>query len=119
MYSVDVNTLKLETVTNSYLGLRYNGIDDITWAVAKDGKKYMFFTDLNIAYGEYPNLPPLQVPANVYRYDPQNKTVLPVIGRNDINPNGVRISQDMSTLVSRTVTGCVGSRGTFGCAAHH
>ena len=95
--SVDVNTLEVETVLNSYFGLHYNGVDDLVW-VKQGDDRYLFFTDLNFAYLGYDNLPPLQVPANVYRWDPQNKIVLPVIGRTDINPNGVRVSPDMKTL---------------------
>ena len=58
----------------------------------------MFFTDLNFAYLGYNNLPPLQVPDGVWRWDPQNELLLPVITRNEINPNGVRVSPDMRTL---------------------
>ena len=96
--SVDVETLEVEIVVNSYFGLRYNGIDDIVWVYRGD-QRYMFFTDLDYAYVVYPEgLPPLQLPANVYRFDPQNQVVLPVISRNEINPNGIRVSPDMRTL---------------------
>ena len=95
--SVDTKTLEVETVLNSYFGLRFNGVDDITWVI-QGNNRYMYFTDLDFAYDAYPNLPPLQVPANVYRWDPQNSILLPAIGRNDVNPNGVRVSPDMRTL---------------------
>lgn len=94
---MDAKTLQVETVLNSYFGLRFNGIDDITWAFGGEDR-YMFFTDLDFAFVAYTNLPPLQLPANVYRFDPQNEVVLPVISRNEINPNGVRVSPDMKTL---------------------
>ncbi len=113
--AVDVNTLEVEMITNSYFGLRYNGknttlttivdctdfvssgVDDIAWA-SRDDNSYMYYTDLNFAFLAYENLPPLQLPAAVYRWDPQQKVVLPIISRNEINPNGVRVSPDMKTL---------------------
>ncbi len=110
--SVDAKSLQVETVLNSYFGLRYNGVDDIVWA-ARDGKEYMYFTDLDFAYLGYDNLPPLQLPANVYRYDPQTKVVLPVIGRNDVNPNGVRVSPDMSTLYVTDSTATFNTPGPY------
>ena len=58
----------------------------------------MFFTDLEFASDAYPNLPPEQVPANVYRWDPQAQEIKVVIPRGELNPNGVRVSPDMKTL---------------------
>ena len=110
--SVDAKTLQVETVTNSYFGLRYNGIDDITWA-SRGGSSYMFFSDLDFAYLAYDNLPPLQLPSNVYRWDPQNQIVLPVIGRNDVTPNGVRVSPDMKTLYVTDSTATFAAPGPY------
>jgi gluconolactonase len=115
--SVEVNTLQVETVLNSYFGLRYNGIDDIAWATGSDGCKYMYFTDLDFAYLGYDNLPPLQLPANVYRWDPQNQVVLPVITRNELNPNGVRVSPDMKTLYVTDSTATFAGAGPYSPAS--
>ncbi|KAI9666277.1 MAG: hypothetical protein M1821_004212 [Bathelium mastoideum] len=95
--SVDANTLQVEPVVNSYFGLRFNGIDDIAWAT-QGNNRYMFFTDLEYAYLHYTNLPTTQVPANVWRWDATAQVLLPVIGRGEINPNGVRVSPDQRTL---------------------
>lgn len=95
--SVDPKTLEVETVVNSYFGLRYNGPNDIV-CTYRGADWYLWFTDLDFGYNGYSNLPPLQLPANVYRFDPQNQVVLPVISRNELNPNGVRVSPDMKTL---------------------
>ena len=114
--SVDVKTLQVETVLNSYFGLRFNGVDDIVWATG-GGCKYMYFTDLDFAYLGYDNLPPLQLPANVYRWDPQNQVLLPVIGRNDVNPNGVRVSPDMKTLYVTDTTATFASAGPYSPAS--
>jgi gluconolactonase len=46
--SVDPNTGEVNTIVNSYFGLRLNSPDDLTWVV-RGGKKYMFFTDLDYA----------------------------------------------------------------------
>lgn len=99
--SVDVKTLQVETVTNSYFGLPYNGIDDIVWATnpKNNSEKYMFFTDLEyfeMAWGK--NTPAPQLPNSIYRWDPQEEIVRPVVTRNDLNPNGIRVSPDMKTL---------------------
>ncbi|KAL9085965.1 MAG: hypothetical protein Q9165_007327 [Trypethelium subeluteriae] len=95
--SIDANTLHVETVLNSYFGLRFNGIDDIAWAV-RENKRFMFFTDFDYTPYIYSNLTPAQMPSNVWRWDASAQVLLPVIGRNDINPNGIRVSPDQSTL---------------------
>lgn len=77
----------------------------------------MYFTDLNFAYLGYSNLPPLQLPANVYRWDPQNQVVLPVISRNDVNPNGVRVSPDMKTLYVTDSVQTYGEAGPYSPAS--
>ena len=110
--SVDVKTLEVETILNSYFGLRYNGVDDIVWATQGDCR-YMYFTDLDFAFLGYDNLPPLQLPANVYRWDPQTKVVLPVIGRNEVNPNGIRVSPDMKKLYVTDSTATFATPGPY------
>ena len=95
--AVNVNTLQATTVVNSYYGLPFNGVDDVAWA-SNGSASYMFFTDLEFASDAYPNLPPEQVPANVYRWDPQAQEIKVVIPRGELNPNGVRVSPDMKTL---------------------
>lgn len=110
--SVDATTLEVETVVNSYFGLRFNGIDDIAW-LKKGGKSYMFFSDLDFAYLAYDNLPPLQMPANVWRWDPQDKVLLPVISRNEVNPNGVRVSPDFRTLYITDSTATFATPGPY------
>lgn len=115
--AVDVKTLQVETVLNSYFGLRYNGIDDIVWATGSNGCKYMYFTDLDFAFLGYDNLPPLQLPANVYRWDPQNQVVQPVVTRNEANPNGVRVSPDMKTLYVTDSTATFAGAGPYSPAS--
>ena len=111
-----MKTLEVETVVNSYFGLRFNGVDDIAWA-RQGNDRYMYFTDLDFAYLGYNNLPSLQLPANVYRWDPQTSVLLPVIGRNEINPNGVRVSPDMRTLYVTDSTSTFGGAGPYSPAS--
>lgn len=96
--SVDAHTLKVETVVNSYFGIEFNGIDDITWA-NRGRKDYMYFTDLYITPLAYPGTQHrAQLPSGVWRWDAQDEVLLPVIGRGDVNPNGIRVSPDHKSL---------------------
>lgn len=77
----------------------------------------MYYTDLNFAFLGYTNLPPLQLPNGVYRWDPQTKSVLPVISRNEVNPNGVRVSPDMRTLYVTDSTATFAGAGPYSPAS--
>ena len=64
---------------------------------------YLFFTSFFTALepgAPTPNLDrPVALPNGVWRWDPQEQTLLPVISRLDIPiPNGVRVSPDQKTL---------------------
>jgi hypothetical protein len=98
---IDVDTLEASIVLNSYFGLRFDDIDDIAWAtVSATGKSYMYLTQLPYAYLAYPGLDPILNLTNaVWRFDPQEKLLLPVIDEADIPvPNGVRATLDGKTL---------------------
>lgn len=95
--SVDVKTLHSEMMLNSYFGLPFNGPDDVVW-VTRGNKSYMFFSDFVYSELGFPNAAPAQLPSGVWRWDPQEEVLLQVIDRNDVNPNGVRVSPDMKTL---------------------
>ncbi|KAH9816335.1 calcium-dependent phosphotriesterase [Teratosphaeria destructans] len=105
--SVNVTSLEVETVVNSYFGLPFDGIDDLVW-VKQGNDRYLYFTDFYYSNSAYPNITtadsiPVKrpsLPAGVWRYDPQEGTVLQVIGRNEISPNGIRVSPDQRYLVS-------------------
>jgi gluconolactonase len=102
IYQVNPSTGETSVIVNSYFGLRFGGPNDLTWA-ERGGKSYMFFTDdpLSAIYngGDLP-----QVPDAVWRFDPQAKTLLPVIDRTDVLvPNGIRVNAN-STLLFVTDT---------------
>ncbi|KAI9710567.1 MAG: hypothetical protein M1820_002703 [Bogoriella megaspora] len=110
--SIDARTLQVETVLNSYFGLSFNGFNDLTWAT-QGNKSYMFFSDLTFADIFYADLPPSQLPLNIWRWDPQDKLLLPVVGRNEIAPNGIRVSPDQRTLYATDS----GASARFGAGA--
>jgi len=90
--SVNPASGDVKTVVNSYFGLQYTFLDDVTWASVCN-KSYMYFTDVSYRFEATGNSS--QLPNAVYRYDPQEHTVLPVVSRLDVSsPNGVRVSPD-------------------------
>ncbi|KAI7151213.1 hypothetical protein D0869_14229 [Hortaea werneckii] len=96
--SVDPRTLEVEPVVNSYFGLPFNFPDDVVWTT-KGNDRYLFFTDPFYSFISYPeNFKTPQLPVGVWRWDPHEKLVLPVISRNEIQPNGIRVSPDMRSL---------------------
>lgn len=98
IYSVDVQTLRVEPVVNSYFGLPFVGCDDVVWAT-KGNDTYLYFTDFPYSSSAWGDTAPVaQLPSGVWRWDPQNEVIQQVIPRNDINPNGIRVSPDQRTL---------------------
>ena len=93
--SVDARTLEVETVVNSYFGLPFNSIDDIVW-VTQGNDRYMFFSDLYYDSYEFTKVPIPSMPNQVWRWDTQQEVLLPVINRNEVSPNGVRVSPAVS-----------------------
>lgn len=102
IFAIDPVTGHTETVVNSYFGLRYNGIDDVTWAHNnKTNESCMYFTDLIVQItGILTDNPPPVLPTAVWRYSPHDESITPVISRADINlPNGIRVTPDQRRLI--------------------
>lgn len=101
IYAIDIHTYETTIVINSYFGLRFGGPNDLTWARrrSRDGKKsFMFFSDEPQSYVFAGGLPPM-LPNAVWRYDPEDESIVPVISRADILvPNGVAVNADSSKL---------------------
>ena len=96
--SVDVNTGAVETVLNSYFGLKFDAIDDVTWVTKPDTDEcYMFITILPFPEGFSNSSSTL--PAGLWRWDPQKRLLLPAISRTEFPvANGVRPARDQKTL---------------------
>ena len=95
--SVDPATGQVETILNSYFGLKFDCIDDVTW-VTKPGtnESYMFITILPLPDGTNPEN---TVPSGLWRWDPQNKLLLPAISRTEYPvANGIRPSKDNKAI---------------------
>ncbi|CZT11519.1 uncharacterized protein RCO7_03831 [Rhynchosporium graminicola] len=104
VFAIDTKTNQTRTVLNTYLGLPFNGVDDITWATKRNAdnttSSYMFFTDVSFQSFApiFKNRTPL-LPNAVWRWDPQLDQVLPVISKNDIGlPNGIRVNAENDKL---------------------
>lgn len=94
IYEIDPVTLQASVYLDSYFGLRFGGPNDLTWTNSKNGSDYLFFSDDPLSFyyngGEKP-----QIPDAVWRFDPVEKTLLPVIDRSSVLvPNGIRVSAD-------------------------
>ncbi|KAI9743540.1 MAG: hypothetical protein M1818_002854 [Claussenomyces sp. TS43310] len=102
--AVDPSTLSTKTIFNSYFGLPISLVDDLVWVTPPGSKSsYLFFTSFFCAVEPGAALPkldrPVALPNGVWRWDPQEKVLLPVISRLDITiPNGIRVSPDQKTL---------------------
>lgn len=94
--SIDPATGKVEQILNSYFGLQFTDVDDIAWTTNQEnGKSHMYFTTFPIAHALFPDSTPMGLANAVWRWDPQEKIVLPMISRFDVsNPDGVRVSPD-------------------------
>ena len=102
--TIDPITLETSTIFNSYFGLPFSLVDDIAWVTdTARNKSYLFFTTFFTALEpDGPTVPidsSVVLPNGVWRWDPQERTLLPVISRLDIViPNGISISPDQKTL---------------------
>lgn len=99
IYGINPSTGSTSIVLNTYFGLAFNGPNDVTW-VKRDGKAYMYFTDdpISVRYSPGTNISS-QLPDAVWRFDPQEKSLVPVISRADILiPNGIRVNANMTTM---------------------
>ncbi|PGG95909.1 hypothetical protein AJ79_09819 [Helicocarpus griseus UAMH5409] len=115
--AIEPSTLRTTTIFNSYFGLPLTLADDLVWATPPGGTaSYLYFTSFFNALEPDAPLPqldrPVGLPNGVWRWDPQEKVLLPVISRLDIPiPNGIRVSPDQKTLyvtdsLSTGVGGC-------------
>ncbi|TID15374.1 calcium-dependent phosphotriesterase [Venturia nashicola] len=96
-------TYQTEIVVNSYYGVRFNGADDVTWSLSTNTngtkKPLMFFTDVNFRFDVPGYTDPVGLPNAVWRFDPTDQLLEPVIPQADIaTPNGIRVNKDFTIL---------------------
>lgn len=90
MYGVDPETEKAWVVVDSYLRLRLNGPHDLTWT----DMGYMSLTDDPLSSLYTGGLQP-QLSDAVWRFDPRQRILLPVIDHSDLSvPNGIRVNKE-------------------------
>lgn len=102
--SVDPATKVVTTILNSYYGFRFNYLDDLAW-VQKGSNSYLYFTDLGApaltkTFPALSSNPEEMLQNAIWRFDPQRKSLRPVIPRSDLAiPNGVRVNAEGTKLI--------------------
>jgi gluconolactonase len=99
IYGINPSDGETTITLNTYFGLQFNGPNDVTW-VRRGNKAYMFFTDDPIAERYAPGSGiPSQLPDDVWRFDPQERSLIPMISRAGLLiPNGIRVNANGTKL---------------------
>ena len=112
IYAVNPTTLVSRLVTNSWFGLRLNSPNDVTFTTKIGKRRYMWFTDPQVAFMQNFGSSP-QLGSYVYRLDLTTSELRPVIIDLMI-PNGIAFDQDETTLyVSDTAPSSLGHETFF------
>ncbi|CAF1390072.1 unnamed protein product [Rotaria sordida] len=96
IYAVNPTTLVSRLVVNSWFGLRLNSPNDVAFSTKIGGRKYMWFTDPQVAYLQAFGSSP-QLDSFVYRFDLTTSELQPVI-TDLIIPNGIAFDPSETTL---------------------
>ncbi|CAF1521323.1 unnamed protein product [Adineta ricciae] len=96
VYAVNPTTYSSRIVVNSWFGYRLNSPNDVTFTTKVLGKKFMWFTDPQIAFMQkFSGVP--QYRSTVFRYDMMTSELRPVI-TDIITPNGIAFNQEENVL---------------------
>jgi gluconolactonase len=110
IYAIDPRDGLTTILIDSYFGVMFNGPNDMTW-VKRGNKTYMFFSDDPLS-SIYDGGPDPVLPDAVWRYDPQEQSIVPVISRADILvPNGVTVNAEQTKLYVTDTTPIGGTHG--------
>jgi gluconolactonase len=103
--TVDPKTLAVTPILNSYQGIPLAPCDDVV-VTRINNKDFIFLTTFSIQNVIGPPFPRQRYSTAVWRFDLEEKVLLPVISANEIvAPNGIRVSPDGRTLyVTNTAT---------------
>lgn len=96
IYAVNPTTRISRLVVNSWFGLRLNSPNDLTFSKKIAGRKFMWFTDPQVAYMQGFSTPP-QYHSTVFRFDLITSELRPVI-TDLIIPNGIAFNQNETIL---------------------
>lgn len=96
VYSVDPATGEAKIILNSYMGLKFDAIDDVAWVTQpQTNQSFMFITVLPSTVGTVTD----GLAQGLWRFDPVSKVLVPVISRTDFPvANGVRPSVDQKSI---------------------
>ena len=111
IYAVNPTTLASRLVVNSWFGLRLNSPNDVTFTTKVGSRRYMWFTDPQVAYMQNFGSSP-QLGSYVYRFDLMTSELRPVLTDLMI-PNGIAFSEDETTLYVSDTASSSGSRDTY------
>jgi gluconolactonase len=96
IYAVNPTTRISRLIVNSWFGYRLNSPNDVTFSTKIAGKKFMWFTDPQVAYMQgFSNVPQYQ--STVFRYDMLTSELRPVI-TDLVIPNGIAFNQNETIL---------------------
>ncbi|CAF3795873.1 unnamed protein product [Rotaria sp. Silwood1] len=111
IYAVNPRTLVSRLIVNSWFGLRLNSPNDVTFTTKIGHRKYMWFTDPQVAYMQGFGSSP-QLGSYVYRFDMTTSELRPVI-TNLLVPNGIAFNPRETTLYVSDTAPDLPGRGTF------
>lgn len=96
IYAVNPTTRISRLVVNSWFGFRLNSPNDVTFTKKIALRKFMWFTDPQVAYMQGFSTPP-QFHSTVFRFDLSTSELRPVI-TDLIIPNGIAFNQNETVL---------------------
>ncbi|UJR32920.1 hypothetical protein I4U23_020381 [Adineta vaga] len=96
IYAVNPTTYYSRLIVNSWFGYRLNSPNDVTFSTRISQKKFMWFTDPQVAFMQgFSGVPQYQ--STVFRYDMLTSELRPVI-TDLIIPNGIAFNRDETIL---------------------
>lgn len=102
LVTIHPDTYEVTPIFNSYFGLTFNALCDVTWGLGGDNgsDRYLYLTDIPLFLSfAYDPLPPNQLWTNAYRWDFQNELLLPVMGGTQLpGLTGLKLGPDLRTL---------------------
>jgi hypothetical protein len=101
LVSINPSTYEVKPIFNSYFGLPFSGLNDITVTPNADNQTSFFISDNNFPAYSYPTgLGPPQLSTGAYHYDTSSSQLLPAISQSTIpGLNAVKLTPDLKSLI--------------------